>query len=170
MGMKLTRARFYQQKWQQIAQDSMMQAVPGKLETGPRNAVLVIPHEEKHIELQEDLHTLLSEHAPDGWREEECAVTTPMGVKQVDVAWMTPPRREKMGRTGHPPTVAPQICIEIDRADNERGNLETRRDLYFDAGAEEVWVVDEGGRIQFFREGEEMDSSRIAPECPNHTE
>jgi Uma2 family endonuclease len=43
--------------------------------------------------------------------------------------------------------------------------MEAKIDLYREAGAQEVWVVEEDGRIRFFAD-EEMEESALAPEFP----
>jgi Uma2 family endonuclease len=43
-----------------------------------------------------------------------------------------------MKKTGDPPTLAPEICVEVLSPNNRWENIEEKIDLYLEAGAEEV--------------------------------
>jgi Uma2 family endonuclease len=63
----------------------------------------------------------------------------PDGVKAIDVAWMSPAREENASE----PVVlerAPEICVEIISLSNRVSEIEEKRVLYFEAGAQEVWI------------------------------
>lgn len=108
---------------------------------------------------------LLDRHAPDGESYPEYALATPQGVKVPDIVWMSPEREKEMERTGDPSTLAPEICVEILSASNTVEEMDGKRTLYREAGAEEVWLVEPDGRIRFFR-ASEIDRSEVASECP----
>lgn len=72
-----------------------------------------------------------------------------------------------MEKTEAPTTLAPELCIEILSATNTVEEMDVKRGLYLNAGAEEIWLVTEEGEIRFFGE-EEMKRSEIAPNCPDH--
>jgi Uma2 family endonuclease len=93
------------------------------------------------------------------------ALATPEGIKGPDVVWMSSEREAKMRETGDPASLAPEICIEVTSSSNAAEETERKRALYRDIGADEVWAVDENGRIRFFGT-EELGASRIAPSCP----
>jgi Uma2 family endonuclease len=82
---------------------------------------------------------------------------------------MGPERKNEMEATGDPSTLAPEICVEIMSASNTEEEMEEKRALYREIGAEEVWIVDENGRIRFFAD-KEIDCSTIAPECPKQVD
>lgn len=46
--------------------------------------------------------------------------------------------------------VAPEICVEILSPRNRREEMRQKMALYYQAGAEEVWLCDEDGRMEFF--------------------
>jgi Uma2 family endonuclease len=79
---------------------------------------------------------------------------------------MSPERKREMEATGDPSTLAPEICVEVMSDSNTAAEMDEKRALYREIGAEEVWVVDEDGHIRFFTD-EEQAQSAIAPECPN---
>ena len=41
--------------------------------------------------------------------------------------------------------VAPEVCIEVVSGSNMRKEMNEKRPLYFEAGAEEVWIVSTEG-------------------------
>jgi Uma2 family endonuclease len=71
-----------------------------------------------------------------------------------------------MDATGDPATLAPEICVEIMSKSNTAAEMDEKRRLYRDIGADEVWIVETDGRIRFYGE-EELDASKVAPGCPN---
>jgi Uma2 family endonuclease len=70
-----------------------------------------------------------------------------------------------MKKTGDPTTLAPEICVEVMSDSNDWEEMEEKRALYREAGAEEIWVVTQDGEVHFFAD-EEMDASTIAPDFP----
>lgn len=156
-----------QERWADLLRDPTFQDLPYKIETNARGQIILSPHSNRHSFLQDEIQRLLRQHAPEGSTPPEFAIATPHGVKSPDVAWISPERRQAMQETGDPTTLAPEICIEVLSESNTAEEMEDKRMLYRDAGAQEVWLVHLDGRIQFFGE-EEMDASRVVPEMPNH--
>jgi Uma2 family endonuclease len=120
----------------------------------------------RHSFVRDRIQRLLRQHAPDGSTPPEFAIATPHGVKSPDVTWISPERRREMQETGDPTTLAPEICVEVLSASNTAEEMEKKRAVYFDAGAEEVWLVDLDGHVRFFGE-EEMEKSEMAPGMPD---
>jgi len=158
-----------QAHWQEIISDPALQDLPYTIETNERGQLLLSPHSNRHSRFQKALLDVLDRHAPGGSSFPEYALATPEGVKAPDVVWMSPEREREMEATGDPSTLAPEICVEVMSTSNTEEEMEKKRTLYRDIGAEEVWVVDEEGRIRFFGETE-MEASQIAPACPTEVE
>jgi Uma2 family endonuclease len=158
-------AKKHQERWQEIVEDPLLSALPYKVETNDRRQIVLSPNQADHSYLQGDLIGLLYEHAKEGRPFPEFPITTADGVKVPDVVWMTARRREEVDATGDPPTLAPEICVEVMSESNDWDEMKAKIDLYREAGAEEVWVVEEDGRIRFFAD-EEMEESALAPEFP----
>lgn len=154
-----------QERWDEIVRDPTLRDLPYKVETNARGQIILSPHKAHHSELQESLQDLLRVYAPQGRQPPEYPIATPAGVKQADVVWMSPQRRQKMKETGDPPTLAPEICVEIMSTSNTEEEMQAKRELYLEAGAEEVWIVSEDGEIRFFAESE-LEHSAIAPDVP----
>ena len=144
--------------WEKVLADSSLAALPYRIETDRFGQIVMSPlpapeHGEGQFGVGERLHQLL----PAGHVITECPVSTSEGVKLVDVAWVSPARRQaQRGRVSF--TQAPEICVEIVSPSNTRRELREKKALYFAAGADEVWFCHREGRMEFFR--------KEAPETP----
>ena len=160
-----TLAQEHQERWDEIAADPTLRDLPYKVETNAHGQIVLSPHTNRHSDLQSALFQLLQQHAPDGHVSVEYALATPRGVKTSDVVWMSLGRREEMRKTGDPSILVPEICVEVMSESNTEEEMQEKRALYREIGAEEVWVVGEEGDIWFFGD-EEAERSEIAPDCP----
>ena len=167
MPTTTTRAERHQKRWQEIVADPNLQELPYKVETNQRGQIVLSPHKNRHSVAQEQIQGLLDEHAPEGLQPTEFAIATAGGVKVADVIWMSPGRWEHMKETGDPSTLAPEICVEVMSESNDWDEMHSKRTLYLEAGAEEVWVVTEEGAVRFFAD-EETEASGVLPEFPEH--
>ena len=160
-----TQAQEHQARWDEIIADPALKDLPYKVETNARGQIVLSPHKNRHSDLQTALFQLLQRHAPDGHISVEYALATPRGVKVPDVVWMSAERRDEMRATGDPSTLAPELCVEVLSPNNRWANIEEKIELYREAGADEVWVVDTDRQVRFFGE-EEMEASTLAPDFP----
>lgn len=140
-----TRAEEHQKRWDEIVRDPSLQDLPYKVETNSRGQIVLSPRRNRHSAFQEDIQDLLRKYAPSGRRPPEFAIATPEGMKVPDVIWSSPERWEEMQKTGDPTTLAPEICVEVMSEANDWDEMHEKIDLYLEAGAEEVWLVDEDG-------------------------
>jgi len=161
MSTTTTSAKKYQERWQEIVSDPHLRELPYTVETNDRGS----PHQADHSYLQGDIIGFLYEHAKEGRPFPKFPITTDEGVKVPDVVWMTAGRREEVDGTGDPPTLAPEICVEVMSEANDWDEMEAKIDLYRKAGAEEVWVVEQDGTVRFFAD-EELERSTLVPEFP----
>jgi Uma2 family endonuclease len=155
-----------QERWHEIVRDPALRDLPYKVETNEHGQLVLSPNKNRHSDRQTQLFLLLQEHAPEGHISVEYALVTSKGIKAPDVVWMSPERKREMEATGDPSTLAPEICVEVMSDANTEAEMDEKRALYREIGAEEVWIVDEEGHIRFFTD-EEQGQSAIAPECPN---
>jgi Uma2 family endonuclease len=123
----------------------------------------------KHAWRQGSILVHLSRLLPEGKSAPETPVQTSDGVKAPDVTWTSPARVAQFGDANVAP-IAPEICVEIRSPSNTGAEMEAKRALYFEAGAEEVWVCDEDGAMPFYDADGEMDASHRAPAFPAHVE
>ena len=157
----------HQDRWQEIVDDPALRDLPYKVETNERGQILLSPHSNRHSYRQAAVRDLLQKYAPDGLAVPEFALTTRQGVKSPDIVWMSANRRQEMDATGDPATLAPEICVEIMSESNTAAEMDEKRRLYREIGAEEVWVVDTDGKIEFYRD-EALETSPIVPTSPAH--
>jgi Uma2 family endonuclease len=155
-----------QERWQKVVNDPLLSELPYKVETNHRGQIILSPHSLSHSDLQGKVLDLLRDHFEEGRALPELPVCTNAGVKQVDVAWVSADRLAEMKDTGDPPTLAPQLCVEVMSDSNTMDERHEKRALYREGGAEEVWIVHPDGRVQFFAE-EALDQSALAPSFPN---
>jgi len=160
-----TPAREHRARWEEIVHDPSLRDLPYKVETNAAGQIVLSPHSAEHADFQEDIQDLLRAHAPEGRQPPAYPITTSEGVKQADVVWMSAERRADMKKTGDPPTLAPEICIEILSPNNRWANMEEKIGLYREAGADEVWVVGTDRQVRFFGE-EERGTSTLVPDFP----
>ena len=165
--MPTTPTREQQERWHEIVNDPLLSDLPYKLETNARGQILLSPHTLHHADAQGQLLDLLRTHADGGRGLPEFPLCTEAGTKQIDVVWASRTRLSEIEESGDPPTLAPEICIEVMSDANDWEEMHEKRSLYREAGAEEVWIVDQDGQVRFFGD-EEIEASGVAPDFPQH--
>lgn len=155
-----------QERWQKITSDPLLSELPYKVETNQRGQIVLSPHTNRHTFQQKAIQKKLDELFSDGEAFQELAIATSGGTKQADVVWASDDRIAEMKQTGDPTTLAPEICVEVMSDANTMDEMHEKRDLYLEAGADEVWIVDPDGEVRFFRE-EETERSDLLPEFPS---
>ena len=61
---------------------------------------------------------------------------------------------------------APEICVEVKSPSNTTGELLEKKPLYFKAGAWEVWIWEQSGRMLFFDAASPLERSALCPDFP----
>lgn len=79
----------------------------------------------------------------------ECAISTSEGVKAADVAWCSQNVWDTLGN-GSCFIACPELCIEVISPSNTKGEIEEKKRLYVESGAEEVWLCDTNGKMTFY--------------------
>lgn len=159
--------RFNLERWSEIAADPFLASLEHRIETNEYGQIVMMPPPGfEHSRLQTRVLTRLMNLMPLGGEVlAECPVSTTGGVKGVDVVWISEGRAK--GVRQNVLTIAPEICIEILSPANTRAEIEEKRRLYFEAGAEEVWIVAAGGEVAFFGKEGELPASALCPEFPS---
>lgn len=144
-------------QWQDVIEDITLQNLPYKIELNEKGNIEMSPASNKHGILQTEisfiLKTILAGHPIT-----ECSILTSKNVKVADVAWCSNNFLKAYGfETPYPK--APEICVEIVSPSNTEPELEDKRQLYFEAGAKEVWIVFDNGQIDFYDAKEKMKQS-----------
>ncbi len=156
---------FNRERWAEVLEDRALAEWPGKVETNRHGEVLMMPPASgSHSFLQGDilltLHRLLG-----GKALPECPISTLDGVRAADVGWYTDGRfAEVEGQLAF--EMAPEICVEVVSPSNTAGQLAEKRRLYFEAGAEEVWICDLEGTMRFYVVSDPETEQSTSSRCP----
>ena len=66
----------------------------------------------------------------------------------------------------NPFSAAPEIVMEILSPSNTLAEMEQKKELYFAQGAQEFWICQEDGAMQFYSNHAQLESSQLAPNFP----
>jgi len=159
---------FNLERWGELESDPILASLDCRIETNRYGQFIMMPPSGfEHSNLQglifEKLRDSMSQ--AEGRVRPECPVSTSGGVKGVDVVWISHDRVAE-GLRRNVLTIAPEICVEVLSPGNTRAEIEEKKRLYFEAGADEVWIASFEGEIAFFNRDGEVDGSRLCPEFP----
>lgn len=158
-------------RWAELLDDPRWAKVEGRIETDRHGHIIMSPPPRpSHGRLQLKIGALIQTLLPDGETLTECPISTADGVKAADVAWASPPCMSALGNRVCFPR-SPEICVEILSPGNTQEEIQEKIRLYVDAGAREVWICSESGKLQFFNETlAELGTSQLCPEFPKKIE
>ena len=158
--------REHQKRWEELCRDPSLNGLPYKTETNRRGQLILTPISVSRSMRMSSVMRKLDSCAPGGRPLPSFAIATPGGTKVPDVVWTSGGRLAEMQETGDPTTLAPEICIEVMPEPSDWEEIRTKRKLYLEAGAEEMWVATEENEVRFFA-GEEMEESSVVEEFPS---
>ena len=150
-------------QWSEIVADPTLKDLPYKIETNEFGQIVMSPHKRIHAIWQGEIEWRLRQCLPMGRTAPEFALDTRAGTKTPDVVWYSRAREADLLADQ---ALAPEICIEVLSVSNTDRELATKRTLYFEAGALEVWLCDETGALRFHTPEGEQTQSLLAPEFP----
>lgn len=154
-------------QWADVVNDSNLRNLPYKIELNQYGQIVMTPHWPMHSEIQSLLQDALNERLEGGRAAQEYAIQTTAGVRVADVVWRSEERWSRIRSAGEVPApIAPEICVEVQSRSNTTAEMADKRTLYFEAGALEVWLCDETGRVRFFDVSGELDQSSLVPTFP----
>lgn len=97
----------------------------------------------------------------------QLGIVTADGLKEPDVVLASPEYHARHVNDQGYVTEAPEICVEVMSPSNSWQEMMDKMPLYFEIGAQEVWVVDVDGAVAFFAPGnEKLPQSRLIPDAP----
>lgn len=152
-------------QWSEVVADPSLKNLPYKIETNEYGQIVMSPHKRIHAILQGEIEWRLRQLLPKGRTAPEFAIDTRLGTKAPDVVWYS---KDQESRLLQDQRLAPEICIEVLSGSNSDDEMRTKRGLYFEAGAREVWLCDEAGSMRFYVPDGECATSEIAPAFPKH--
>ena len=138
-GYRLSRTEL-RWRWQQLASDPLVAAIPFKVELNEKGAIEVSPPTTRHAFLQSFVSHALRLQRPDGTTFTECPVETEIGIRIPDVVWASPEFMQLHG-TESEFRAGPDLCVEVLSPTNTRAEIDEKIAAYLAAGAREVWVV-----------------------------
>jgi len=141
--------------------------LPFPWETNARGQIIMTPVNYGHSSHVGKLIKRLAAIAPDWESGAELGIETSDGVKAPDVTLASPAYHARHIHDKGYVTEAPEICVEVMSPSNSWQEMLEKMPLYFEIGAQEVWVVDVDGAVSFFAPGnEKLPHSRLIPEAP----
>lgn len=152
-------------QWQEVCENKQLQDLPFKIELNKWGQIVMSPAKPKHSACQGIIISILSSLIETGVAFPECAIQTQENVKVADVVWCSDERLDVILEETVA-SIAPEICVEVKSASNTLEEMLEKKDLYFTAGAEEVWVCDAQGKMRFYNPQGELSKSLLVPEFP----
>ena len=151
--------------WQEVCEHPSLKDLPFKIELDELGKIIMSPVKLYHAALQGEIEFILRSLLKSGKTLPECAIKTSKGTKVADVAWVSLPIWAKI-KSETEASIAPEICVEVISASNTQKEMAEKRQLYFEAGAIEVWMCNESGAVSFFNAEQQLTRSLLVPEFP----
>ena len=151
--------------WAEVCAIPWLKDIPAKIETNNQNKIIMSPETTWHGDFQGEVYHNLRRLMPEGRALIECPIDTTDGTRVPDVGWISRARWLPHRRSTSLP-IAPEICVEILSPSNTREEMLGKMLLYYAAGAEEVWLCDEEGVLEFFAKGR-SESVAVSALCPD---
>lgn len=145
-------------QWSDVLADKSLQNLPYKIELNEKGNIEMSPASFLHSRLPAKIAaTLLMQPGGDVFTVP--AIQTLKGVRAPDVAW---------GSTEYTllhqhdiwASAAPELCIELISPSNPLQAMQEKIALFLEAGALEVWLIEDQGTISYFDQRGKIDSSR----------
>lgn len=152
-------------KWQEVCERRDLHNLPFKIELNEQGQIIMTPVKVYHSAYQGKIAALLYVNLGSGEVLTECAISTKKGTKVADVAWSSQDRFERIKEEVEC-SIAPEICVEILSESNTADEINEKKILYFENGAEEFWVCNRDGYIKFFDPLKILEHSLRAPNFP----
>lgn len=133
-------------RWAELCNDPLLKDLPYKIELNAYGVIEMSPASTRHARYQGTVAGELMRQLPQGTVMTECAIATDEGVRVPDVAWASPGFVSRHG-DATPLPQAPEICVEVLSPSNTLDEMAMKTRAYLGAGAIEVWLVGEDGRL-----------------------
>jgi Uma2 family endonuclease len=164
-GYRLSRQEL-RERWQQLANDPLVAAIPFKVELNEKGAIEVSPPTTRHAFIQAWVARELARQRPEGTTFTECPVETEIGVRVPDVVWASREFMERHGGEGEF-RAGPDLCVEVLSPTNSRAEIAEKVAAYLAAGAREVWIVGDDGVPAIHTSGGRVAVSELGFELPD---
>ena len=155
--------------WQEVCEHPSLKDLPFKIELNEYGKIVMSPVKFDHSVFQGEIIRLFNALKQGGKAVVECAINTRKGTKVADVAWLSG-ERYKQNKHKTECIIAPEICDEVISSGNTESEIQEKRVLYFETGAEEVWTCEETGEMSFYNLTDKLEHSILVPDFPDHIE
>ncbi|MDQ6632445.1 MAG: Uma2 family endonuclease [Verrucomicrobiota bacterium] len=135
--------------WVELCHDKRLQDLPFKIELNRFGKIEMSPTSNFHSYFASEMAQILKRLLPEGKTIVECGIDTADGTKVAEVAWASNKTFAIIKRE-FSCSVAPEICVEVLSPFNSKAEMEFKKQLYLRAGAQEYWVCEKSGKMQFF--------------------
>ncbi len=152
--------------WEAICDDPHLQDLPFKIELNRYNQIVMSPANTFHSRYQTKIAHLLQRLLESGESIVELAVMTGDNVKVPDVVWASRTTLKAHAQEKINWSAPPEICVEVISPRNSRAEIEEKRALYLEGGAQEVWACGLDGEMGFFSAAGELERSVLCQEFP----
>ena len=157
---------FNRRRWVEVLADPALADLPFRIETNAYGQILMTPpasggHSTRQGEITYHLRRLLGGHALP-----ECPISTIDGVKAADVGWYSESRFASV-RGQDAFEQAPEVCVEVISPSNTNSEMRQKKELYFEAGADEVWFCREDGHMEFYESSRPTAPQATSQRCPS---
>jgi Uma2 family endonuclease len=150
--------------WQEVCEHPSLQDLPFKIELNEKGEIIMNAVKVIHSLYQGEIEYLLRTLLKRGKTFPECAIKTAKGTKVADVAWATASTVRKI-KDEVECSIAPEICVEVVSTSNTEDEMQEKKGLYFEKGAREVWIC-ENGVMQFYNASGKLENSVLVPDFP----
>ena len=153
--------------WAEVCEHPSLKDLPFKIELNEHGNIIMSPVKFDHSLYQGRIIKLFARLIDTGEAIPECAIHTRKGTKVADVAWVSDERLEQLRHQTEAP-IAPEICVEVLSTSNTEAEIQEKRELYFEHGAEEIWICEESGDMYFYTRTGQLERSRLMPDFPDN--
>ncbi len=154
--------------WEVLYNDSSLQNLPYKIESKRYKKTIISHASSWQGNYEYEIGNLRDNLRPGGRIIQEGPISTSNGVSVAGVRWMSREKWMPIKRTASLP-VAPEIRVEILSPSSSREEMLEKMSLHYAEAAQEVWLCDEEGNMQFFSKtsvGQLLPASVLCPEFP----
>lgn len=152
--------------WEAVCADPHLRDLPFKIELNRYNQIVMSPANTFHSRYQTKIAHLLQRLLKGGESIVELAVMTGDNVKVPDVVWASKQALKTHAGEKINWSSPPEVCVEVVSPSNTSAEIEEKRALYLESGAQEVWVCDLDGKMSFFSAAGELKRSTLCPKFP----
>lgn len=154
------------QRWAEVLSDRTLAELPFKIETNAHGQILMTPPASGSHSYRQSTLVLMLRERLGGQPLSECPISTIDGVRAADVGWYSDARFAEV-KNQIAFERAPEICVEVVSPSNSDFEMKEKRQLYFEAGAEEVWICQLDGTLTFYTSAAPDTPAAASPRCVN---